>query len=128
MFYIYINLNRTLIVILDEYEVAVNMQRLFEDLLITYKVDLALWSHVHSYQRTCRVYRNECTEDGIVHIVTGTAGRPIDFESFMDKPWLEFSSEEFGYGRLSISNSTAMKYEFIRNKDMKVLDSYWFIK
>lgn len=113
---------------LDEEEVAINMQKLFEDLLHTYQVDLALWSHVHSYQRTCKLYRNKCTADGTVHIVVGTAGRPIDLEFFEDKPWLRFSSEEFGYGRLWIANATSMKYEFVTNKDRKVIDSYWFEK
>ena len=39
------------------------------------KVDLALWGHHHSYQRTCRVYREACVDEGgVIHVVIGMAG------------------------------------------------------
>ena len=42
-----------------------------------YKVDLAFWGHHHSYQRTCAVYDNICTEGATTHIVIGMAGQGL---------------------------------------------------
>ena len=33
-----------------------NPQASLEDLLVAHRVDLALYGHHHSYQRTCQVY------------------------------------------------------------------------
>ena len=112
----------------DEIEVAVNMQRLFEDLLYQYKVDLCLWAHVHSYERTCKLYKNMCIHDGIVHIITGTAGRALDIEPYKKNSWSEFRSIEYGYGRITVYSSKALKYEFLSSSTMEVVDSYKFEK
>ncbi|XP_065072044.1 uncharacterized protein LOC135696546 isoform X2 [Rhopilema esculentum] len=109
----------------DDYIVSVNMQRLFEDLLYKYKVDLALWAHYHSYERTCKVYRNRCAEDGITNVVIGTAGRFLDLELFMHKDWSVTRLKEYGYGRVTVFNHTTMHFEFIRNKDKVVRDSFY---
>ncbi len=42
-----------------------------------YKVDLALWGHHHSYQRTCPVYQEVCTEGATTHIVIGMGGQSL---------------------------------------------------
>ena len=44
-----------------------------------YAVDVALWGHHHSYQRTCAVYQQKCRSDGHapVHVVIGMAGREL---------------------------------------------------
>ena len=39
-----------------------------------YGVNLALWGHNHSYQRTCPVYNETCTTDGVTHVVIGMGG------------------------------------------------------
>ncbi|KAK4372076.1 hypothetical protein RND71_007460 [Anisodus tanguticus] len=66
-----------------------------EPLLLANKVDLALWGHVHNYERTCAVYQKECKvlptngASGIdtydhanysasVHAVIGMAGFSLD--------------------------------------------------
>ena len=45
-------------------------------------VDLALWGHEHSYQRTCHVYKEKCDNVSSVHAIVGmggqTLGSPID--------------------------------------------------
>jgi len=113
---------------LDELEVALNMQRLFEDLLYKYQVDLCLWAHVHSYERSCKLYKNKCQEDGIVHIVHGTAGRAIDLETYFTVPWSVFRAKEYGFGRITVYNSTQLTYDFLSSKDRSVLDTYTFLK
>ena len=104
------------------------MQRLFEDLLYDYKVDLALWAHYHSYERTCKVYRNKCREDGITHVVIGTAGRFLDLELFMHKDWSVTRLKEYGYGRITVFNHTAMQFQFVKNKDKSIQDDFYLIK
>lgn len=42
-----------------------------------YKVDLALWGHHHSYQRSCQVYKEKCTPGAPIHVVIGMAGQGL---------------------------------------------------
>jgi hypothetical protein len=62
--------------------------------IINFQVDLALWGHVHNYERTCAVYQGRCLllpskENGIdlyksdsyrapVHVVVGMGGFQLD--------------------------------------------------
>lgn len=50
---------------------------LFSPFTQKYKVDLALWGHHHSYQRTCPVYALKCTPGAPVHVVIGMAGQGL---------------------------------------------------
>jgi hypothetical protein len=50
------------------------LRQSLEGLLVSAKVDLALWGHHHSYQRTCPVINGTCTAGAPVHLVVGTAG------------------------------------------------------
>ena len=47
--------------------------------LQTYNVDLALWAHHHSYQRTCPVLHQKCrtNRQAPVHVVVGVGGQEI---------------------------------------------------
>ena len=104
------------------------MKHGFEDLLMEYKVDLALWAHYHSYERTCAVYKEECTEGAPTHIVVGTAGRSFDGEDYWPKIWSMYREINYGYGRVTVANSTALHWEWIRNKDDVVADEVWIYK
>ncbi len=64
---------------------TLKIQQYLEDLLYQYQVDLCLWGHYHSYERTCPVYKNQCiTSDhsktgylAPVHAVIGMAGATL---------------------------------------------------
>ncbi|EDO30760.1 predicted protein [Nematostella vectensis] len=106
------------------------MQQEFEDLFYKYHVDLALWGHYHSYERTCPVYRQKCTPGGTTNVVVGTAGyvlllTPFPFER---KPWSEYHSVHYGYGRATAVNSTALLWEWVKNYNHEVADRVWLRK
>jgi len=50
------------------------MRSAIEPLLVKYKVDLCLWGHVHTYERTCNMYNFQCDPRGPIHLVIGNAG------------------------------------------------------
>lgn len=111
-----------------DYTVAEHMQEAFEDLLYKYKVDLALWAHYHLYERTCKLYKNKCVDDGVTHIVVGSAGKSKDEDVWYKKDWSIFRIADYGYGRVSVANSTHMYFEFVQNRLDKVIDSVWITK
>ena len=109
---------------------ALGFQFLFEDLLYRHKVDLALWAHYHSYERTCAVYKNICTSDGIVHIVIGTAGAVAESSSYLPPYWSKFRRyiDPYGYGRVTLANRSALHFEYFVNSEEKVVDQVWLYK
>ena len=111
-----------------DHQVAIHMQKFFEPLLQKYKVDIAFWGHFHSYERTCKVYRSKCVKDGIVHITIGSAGAELDSVGLYEVEWSEHFELSYGYGRVTVANSSALLCEFLRSKDGVVSDSSWIIK
>ncbi|XP_066910738.1 uncharacterized protein [Clytia hemisphaerica] len=111
-----------------DYKTTIHMQQYVEDLLYEHKVDLGLWAHYHSYERTCKVYRNECREDGILHLMIGSAGKQLDSEKWYKKEWSAYHDRNYGYGRFSVKNSTHIFFEFVQDSIDKVVDSVWITK
>ena len=112
----------------DDYEVAVNIREALEDVIYKYHVDMALWGHYHSYERTCAVYKEQCNPKGTVHITIGSAGAHLDTAGTWDVPWVMHFEQSFGYGRVTIANRSALLCEFVRSSDNSVADSVWLTK
>ncbi|XP_009765790.1 probable inactive purple acid phosphatase 27 [Nicotiana sylvestris] len=111
-----------------------------EPLLLANKVDLALWGHVHNYERSCAVYQKECkalptkgaggidTYDNTnytapVHAVIGMAGFSLDkFPSDADK-WSLVRIAEFGYVRVH-ATTKALRIEYVNANTRKLEDSF----
>lgn len=109
-----------------------------EPLLVKYKVDLALWGHVHKYERTCAIENFVCTNStsgGVapVHVVIGMGGQ--DWQShWMSSPehpndpvypqpeWSLFRSGELGYTRL-YATKDSLTLSYVGNHDGQVHDS-----
>eukprot|EP00731_Ephydatia_muelleri_P016712 Em0009g1136a len=108
-----------------DYVVTLNMQQALEDLFHQYRVDLALWGHYHSYERTCPVYRQVCDPSGTVHVVIGSAGNTLDDVPTFYAPWSEHFDPSFGYGRVTVENSSALLWEYVRSKDASIPDRVW---
>ena len=109
-----------------DYEVALNVQQALEDLFHQYRVDLALWGHYHSYERTCAVYRQVCDPSrGVVHVTVGSAGMFIVYADKYDVPWSAHFELSYGYGRVTVANESSLLWEYVRSIDGSVGDYVW---
>lgn len=109
-----------------ELPVARLLRASLEALMMKYQVDVALWGHHHSYQRTCPVYNGTCTTSGgVTHVVIGNAGRSLASNVKPVKPdWLLFLDyQHYGYNRIA-ANSTTLVFEYVRNNDAQVHDRF----
>jgi len=117
----------------SDYMVAKAMREEFEDLLYAYQVDLVLAGHYHTYLRTCDgLYQGHCGVTGApMYITVGTAGADLDRASLYSNSWTESFIAEYGFGRITVQNASALHFEFVRagGKDEKgsgeTLDDVW---
>lgn len=112
----------------SDYIIAVGMQKAFENLLVEYNVDLAFWAHYHSYERTCQVQFGHCTPGAPVHIVVGTAGKNVDTEDYFPVPWSLYHENNYGYGRLTQVNRSALHWEWKENISGQIKDQLLLTK
>ncbi|XP_027909131.1 probable inactive purple acid phosphatase 27 isoform X2 [Vigna unguiculata] len=115
-----------------------------EPLLFQNKVDLALFGHVHNYERTCSVFQHKCkamptkdkngvdTYDGRnysapVHVVIGMAGFTLDNFSSNAESWSLKRITEFGYLR-SHATTKDLSLEFVVSNTKEVMDSFHITK
>jgi hypothetical protein len=117
----------------SDYTVAQGLQREFEELLVRHDVDLVLAGHYHSYLRSKRIFLDRADDQfGIYHFTVGSAGFPLDGVGLYEKDWVAFFDDAYGFGRITIANSSAMHWEFIGNTDDNnrgaVLDEVWILK
>ena len=89
------------------------MRENLEHLLNKYSVDLAIWSHCHSYERSYPIYSMNYTNSYInppatVHLVSGTAGSFERLYKFKQKQpeWSVVRDKQYGYTILNIVNTT----------------------
>ena len=105
--------------------VATLLQDNIEPLLIKYNVNLALWGHHHSYQRTCPLNKGVCDEEyGVPHVIIGMAGQSLSQNLRPLTPtWIKMADDKhFGYSRFVV-NSTMLFFEYVRN-DGTVPDNF----
>ncbi|XP_042479445.1 probable inactive purple acid phosphatase 27 isoform X2 [Macadamia integrifolia] len=115
-----------------------------EPLLINNKVDLAMFGHVHNYERMCAVYQNECkgkpTKDtngtetydnsnynAPVHVIIGMAGFALDKFPLKVGSWSLVRISQFGYTRFHATKEE-LKVEFVNSEKRTVEDSFRIIK
>lgn len=104
-----------------------------EPLFVKNKVTLALWGHVHRYERFCPINNNTCGREALpVHVVIGMAGQdwqpiweprpnhPSD-PVFPQPKRSMYRTGEFGYTRLHATKEK-LTLSFVGNHDGKVHD------
>jgi len=106
--------------------VAMLLRQSLEPLLKNYSVDLALWGHDHSYQRTCHVYQEKCDNVSTVHAIVGMGGQYLGIKNYYESttpPWIEvLDYKHYGFSRVS-ANATTLVLEFVWNDDAAVHDT-----
>ncbi|CAL1531234.1 unnamed protein product, partial [Lymnaea stagnalis] len=113
----------------------------WEALFYKYGVDVALWAHEHSYERLWPVYNrqvyngsyNEPYTDAKapIHITTGSAGCKENHDNFDNTtdPWSAFRSDDYGYTRMKVYNSTHLYMEQVSDdKGGAIIDKLMIIK
>jgi predicted phosphodiesterase len=108
------------------------LQPELEPVLLEYGVDLAIWGHMHCYERTTpvkynitdkdhfspdgKIYKHNATEFNQtfpIHLTIGTAGAWID-ETWIPKPeWSQIRYQKYGFGKLFIYNRTHLEFKSI---------------
>jgi acid phosphatase type 7 len=87
-----------------------------EPLLAKFQVDLALWAHVHAYERTCPIFNLTCTEGATTHAVIGMGGMDKATEVMNPPPsWIAY--REIDYGVRSYSTFVAWFLLLVRKAE-----------
>jgi len=98
-----------------------------------YKVDLVFSGHVHSYERSCQVYKYKCQAGAPWYITIGDGGNAEGLASTWVEPqpeWSSFRQASYGFGELRAVNSTSMEWRWHQNQDLLpvIADSFTFTK
>ena len=92
-----------------------------------YNVDLALWGHHHSYQRTCPVAEKMCTEKGVTHVVIGMGGQGLStniWPKALTPKWIQVVDDHHhGFSEFT-ANASTLTFQYIRNVDEGVGDYF----
>ncbi|KAK3240763.1 hypothetical protein CYMTET_49414 [Cymbomonas tetramitiformis] len=114
------------------------LQKAMEDLFEKYQVDLYVSGHQHSYERQLPVFRGVpelqqnlsiyANPTHTTHIVAGMAGNVeahADYGGSPHQVWNAVKDDShYGFGRLSVINSTDLFWEFIGSDSGDVLDAF----
>lgn len=106
-----------------------------EDLFHKYKVDLVLQGHVHNYERSLPQYRGKFNSsytnpNAPVYVVNGAGGNREGTNGFSgpNPAGWPFRLADWGYGIITISNSSSLQWQFFTSSDMQLKDSFTLSK
>ncbi|KAF8694942.1 hypothetical protein HU200_038049 [Digitaria exilis] len=115
------------------------MGRTLQGLWQKHRVDLAIYGHVHNYERTCPVYENTCMDGkskqdkgsysgamgGTIHVVAGTGGAKLrDYSAGPSPQWSVVRDKSFGYVKLTATDHSSLRVEFIHSDDGAAHDAF----
>ncbi|XP_015894892.3 probable inactive purple acid phosphatase 1 [Ziziphus jujuba] len=99
-----------------------------------YKVDIAIYGHVHNYERTCPIYQNTCTNNekkyykgtlnGTIHVVAGGGGASLAEFSSVETKWSLVKDFDYGFVKLTAFDHSNLLFEYKKSRDGKVYDSF----
>lgn len=106
-------------------------QQAFENILVKYNVDVAVFGHVHNYQRFSPMEFNSIDPNGLNnpkapwYLVNGAGGH-YDGVDLMADPAYGFETgfdSVYGWSKFSIHNRTHITHEFVASRNNSVLDT-----
>ncbi|KAM5567389.1 putative inactive purple acid phosphatase 1 [Rosa sericea] len=99
-----------------------------------YKVDIAVYGHVHNYERTCPIYENICTSkekqhyvgnlNGTIHVVAGGGGASLATFAPINTIWSIFKDYDYGFVKMTAFDHSNLLFEYKKSSDGKVYDSF----
>ncbi|KAM4110397.1 hypothetical protein ACB094_03G192300 [Castanea mollissima] len=105
-----------------------------EKLWQKYKVDIALYGHVHNYERSCPVYENICTSQekhnyigplkGTIHVIAGGGGASLHEFASINTTWSIYKDYDNGFVKLTAFDHSHLLFEYKKSRDGKVYDSF----
>ncbi|UJR34922.1 hypothetical protein I4U23_027700 [Adineta vaga] len=100
------------------------MLRLYlEPLFYQYHVDINLYAHRHSYERSCPMFQSKCIDDGIIQVLIGMAGQDLDDGRYSGAEWSLYHDQQFGYTTI-FANQTYLHFNYYHNDDDSVADQF----
>jgi len=113
--------------------VAKLLRQSIEPLLLKFRVNLCLWGHHHSYQRSCPVYQENCQNKSSkggsqypIHVIIGMAGQSLT-QNLEDKlpPWMVIvDNQEYGYSRI-FTNESTLHFQYFSNYGNVLRDEFY---
>lgn len=100
-----------------------HLQQYVEPLLYQYQVDLHLFGHIHSYERTCKVYQQECVNNGITQVLMGMGGQQLSQGVYLPTKWSIYHDIDFGYAHMQI-NKTHLSFFYHHSSDDVIYDQF----
>jgi acid phosphatase type 7 len=100
------------------------MRDSMEELFYKSHVNVVFAGHVHAYERTYPIFRNETRTDGVVYITIGDAGnREGHANTYYDQPsWSAYrNGTQYGHGQLSLWSKDKLTWRWFRNVDGQVI-------
>lgn len=107
------------------------MKQAMEQVLFEHQVDLVLSGHVHAYERSFPVYKEQVREDGITYVVLGGGGNREGLASTFIQPqpvWSASRLAHYGFGLFTAVNATHAVIETYENQAVghaALRDSAW---
>lgn len=106
-------------------------QQAFENILVKNKVDIAVFGHVHNYQRFAPMKYNEIDPKGLNdpsspwYLINGAAGHYDGMNQMSDLPkGFEFGFDNtYGWSRFTVHNKTHITHEFVASRNNSVMDT-----
>ncbi|CAF3281630.1 unnamed protein product [Rotaria socialis] len=103
--------------------IQIMLQLYIEPLLYKYHVDLNLYGHIHSYERTCPMYQHKCIDDGITQVLIGMGGHDLTYGSYSNVDWSVYHDIYFGYTHINV-NKTHLTFSYYHTEDDKLIDQF----
>ena len=107
--------------------IATQLQLHLEPMFYRHKVDVNLFAHLHSYERSCAMYQEKCVNDGITHVLIGMSGIGLNAQTRAAAHWSRYRDAKFGYTTI-IANKTVLHFRYHHNANDNVADQFVLTK